>query len=354
MADGNGIGTGGGRDTGGGGGTRGSSRGTGRLFWGLIFLVVGVLLLLGNLGVVGWQMLWGILQLWPLLLVLAGLLVLLRGGPILYTWLAILVVFLMGALLLVFAGPRWGGWQWGSPDYRWDFNYNNGRNYNYGPSRGQNHVEVPPDGGLPATARLKLEFGSERLELAGDSALQQALVGDLGYWRTPPDFRYSRSNGSLDVTIRQGRGDWPAWLGPGQGEGDFSWGLRLSDKVAWNLELDTGASDSMLDLSLLRVSSLKVNNGASRLVVRFGDTGVTTTGKINSGVSDLRLEVPPSVGVRLRVDGALANTNIGGMGFILDNKTYTSPNFSSARSKVDLELDIGVSNLTLSQGGGSV
>lgn len=319
-----------------------------RLFWGLVFLVVGVLLLLANTGFLGWQMVWAVLELWPLLLILGGLLILLRGKPPVYTWIAVIAVFVIGALLLVFAGL--GRVSWDGREYRYDYRYQ----YRYPGARGEKRVEVPWEKTRPKAASLKLDFFAQRLELAGDSGLQQALTGDLGYWGLAPELRYTSNGDRLDITITQNEIRWPRFWGPRPTDDNTIWRLRLSDKTAWDIDIDTGASDSVLDLSVLRLRTLKVNTGANRLVVRFGDTGGTVSGKIDSGVSDIRLEIPPEVGVRLRVDGALVNSNIEGMGLMLDGKTYRSSNFDKARTKVDLELDIGLSNLTLVRGGGSV
>ncbi|NLG67141.1 MAG: hypothetical protein GX536_05440, partial [Actinobacteria bacterium] len=97
---------------------------TGRLIWGLIIIIVGVLLLAASLGWVSWYFLLSLLQLWPLALVLIGVHLLLnRRQPIIAA--VVMAVILVGGVV-----AAWFFWGTGTSGLT------------------EHHIEGPPAAGI--------------------------------------------------------------------------------------------------------------------------------------------------------------------------------------------------------------
>jgi len=103
----------------------------------------------------------------------------------------------------------------------------------------------------------------------------------------------------------------------------------------------------MIDLSQLMVDNLKIGTGASNFELQFGETGIATQGKIDSGASKLTLVVPESVGLQIRLKGVATSTDFMGSGLLLDDKKWVSPNYSEAKTKIDLEISTAAGSVRL-------
>lgn len=123
--------------------------------------------------------------------------------------------------------------------------------------------------------------------------------------------------------------------------------LNLSHKVPYDLDIKAGAINGTIDLSRLMVDNLKISTGASNFQLQFGENGIATKGKIDSGASKLALVVPESVGIKIRLNGVATSTNFMGSGLLLEDKTWVSPNYSEAKSKIDLEISTAAGSVQL-------
>jgi hypothetical protein len=123
--------------------------------------------------------------------------------------------------------------------------------------------------------------------------------------------------------------------------------LNLSPKVHYDLDIKAGAIDGMIDLSRLMVDNLKIGTGASNFELQFGETGIATQAKIDSGASKLKLVVPESVGLQIRLNGVATSTDFMGSGLLLEDKNWISKNYSEAKTKIDLEITSAAGSVRL-------
>ncbi|HZK85588.1 MAG TPA: hypothetical protein VFC58_13160, partial [Desulfosporosinus sp.] len=123
--------------------------------------------------------------------------------------------------------------------------------------------------------------------------------------------------------------------------------LNLSRRVNYDLELSTGVINGTMDLSQLLVDNLKISTGASNFRLEFGDTGIATHGKIDSGASKLTLVIPENVGVLILLKGVATSTNFMGSGLLSDDKKWVSPQYADALTKIDLEISMAAGSVQL-------
>ena len=148
--------------------------------WGLILVALGVIFLLQNLGVLGWGV-WGTLwRFWPVILLLIGLNIILRGQS---PWLVlgITVVVLIGVIVAAVLVER------------------------SRPPAVAASFSQPLQGITGASAEIN--FGAGELLIASLPAGSPSLVEGMSYPEVEQDFRLQGSKGVLNLRV-PGRGFW--------------------------------------------------------------------------------------------------------------------------------------------------
>lgn len=302
---------------------------------GLLLITIGVIFFLLNYDILSWNFWFHVADLWPLILILAGIgLLFSRRIPLS----AVLLVFLMSmvAYSIVVGDKPLSG------------QMNN--LFNAGTTETKPiSVPLPPD---VKKARVNLNLGGAKVSVAAlDSGVNenQLMTGNYqglkqGNVGGPNESGLSttQSGDTLNVTLSS------ASFGRNSdniNRSDFE--LNLSSKVHYDLDMSAGAINGTMDLSRLLVDNLKISTGASDFRLEFGDTGIATHGKIDSGASKLTLVIPENVGVTIRLNGVATSTNFMGSGLLLDDKNWVSPQYANAKTKIDLEISMAAGSVQL-------
>ena len=120
--------------------------------------------------------------------------------------------------------------------------------------------------------------------------------------------------------------------------------MSLNAIPEWELFFEVGAASLDLDLTQYKVSKLDIDMGAAALNVKFGDLSDVTRLKIDAGASDMDILVPESVGCEINSDDALSSKNYKGFKRVNHN-IYRTDNFDTATKKIFIEIDCGVSSI---------
>jgi hypothetical protein len=260
-------------------------------FWGIVLIVLGVLLLLENLNVFGDFDVWGVF--WPLLLIGFGV------------W----------VLLGVFYRGR--------------------------PAETE-QASIPLEGA--SEARIKIRHGAGRLTVGAGAGSDVLASGDFAGGL---DYEAHRDGDALDVTMNTSASVWgiagfPLNLGSG---GGLDWNVRLNDRIPLAMKLETGASDTALDLEGLRVTDLKVETGASATRITLPANAGHTQVKVSSGAASVSIRVPEGVAARIRVESGLAGITIDRDRFPRAEGVYQSPDYETAANKADIKIETGVGSV---------
>ncbi|NLE74173.1 MAG: hypothetical protein GX604_06065 [Actinobacteria bacterium] len=255
---------------------------TGRLIWGLLIVIVGVILLAASLDWISWHFLLSLLQLWPLALVLVGVHLLLnRRHPALAA--VIMAVILIGGVV-----SAWYVWGDG------------------GSSLSTRSIEGPSVAGV-TSASAKVEVGATTLTITGGS--QEAAV--TGSYRSRAEYRIQHhkagNNYQLTVSPNLKRGPW---LGISSID---AMKLTLAREIPWALEVKAGAAGADLDLTEVTLSRLRISAGASTIKVRVGnvmDTG--TRVDIAGGATSYHISFPQNLTVVVRGHSGLSYLQVAG------------------------------------------
>jgi hypothetical protein len=257
-------------------------------FWAVLLILAGVLLLLGNLGVFDrWEIsVWNLL--WPVFLIALG------------AW------FIIG----YFVQPA--------------------------PLPTETAV-IPLEGA--AQASIEFQHGAGVLTVGSGTAAGELVEGTFGGGLNQ---RVRRNGATLDVklSVPTNRG----WIFPWTWTpGQLDWDLRLNETIPLELEFETGASRSQIDLSDLLVRDLKLETGASDTEVTLPARAGLTRVKIESGAARVVVRVPGGVAATIRSESGLARVDIDRTRFVqTGDHRYESPDYAAAVNKADIRIETGV------------
>jgi len=296
----------------------------GRLFLGIILLVVGLFYLGRNMGIIPDSYNINIWMLWPVLIIYFGLSMI--GSR---SWLSTLAgavatfIILVIVMMAVFMG-----------------NINNF-------DTARNVIIVPVNIARDANAVsgvINIKSGAGKVYLTGGAS--GLVEGSLMTNFADLNQNYSVQNGietaNLEIAGGQmgGQWNWPRMMS--NYANDFD--LKVNSQIPLSLYLTSGAADINIDASDIMLERAELNTGAARANLTMGDKVNNSSIKIDAGVSDIKIHVPQNVGVKLNIDGGLNSKKLDK--FIqIDEKNYESENYSATDKKLNIEADLGVSGI---------
>ena len=300
------------------------------------FGFAGALILLGLFGLL-WNFnvlpdgFWGeFWTLWPLLLVAVGVnLVLSRRRAWLGSAAALAVVTgsLAAAWVLAVANPS------ASPSL----------------TIGSESISVKSDGAQSARLNLTLAAGDLTLTSGAPSGLllsggSQGSIAES----TEQRVSVSRSGGRSTMDVRL-NSDWSFQFPPRRGDPSSSrWVLRHAEGIPTDIRIETGASDLNLDLRELNVQRLNVDGGAADIDVVLPANAGRTTADFSIGAAELDITVPDGVAALIDFEGGISSLNIDESRFPKQGDRYVSPDFESATNRVTIKIAAGVRDITIS------
>ena len=260
------------------------------IFWGGVLILIGIFLLLDNLGllaVLGVSV-WGLI--WPAFLILLGL------------W------FLWGT---VFRRPVT-----------------------------DEQVSIPSQGA--EAARIRLDHGAGRLEITAGAhegnLLEGTFAGGL-------DYRAKLNENTLQVDLRPPPGNFmffPFWWGSNYG---YRWDLALNRNIFLDLNLNAGANEARLDFSDLLLKNLQLQTGASSTELTLPSHAGYTHAEVKTGVASVVIRVPDSVAARIQSSGGLSEVKVDSNRFLRSGNRYESSNYDTSENKLDLFIEVGVGSV---------
>jgi len=280
----------------------------------LLLIALGILLLLSNLGYLGWDVWAKLARLWPLFLIAAGIdLMLGRGG--LRWWLATLVLLALVALaalvVLDVAFP------------------------------GTEHA-IRRELGEAKRASIEISCSGCRLELdggAGPGVLVEGTV-ETG-WAESLRRSFRVEDGAAELVL-ESQGIHPFRGFP---SGARDWELSLSPEVPLSLVVSTGVGSAELNLAGLQLEWLELEAGVGEVEVVLparGDYSVRITG----GIGEVTVVVPEGLGVRVRAEVGVGELKVPG-DFVRQDGVFLSPDYGAAGQRVELEVKSGVGKVSI-------
>lgn len=292
------------------------------LYWGLALLILGILLLLDNLGLLGGINVWAIF--WPLALIAVGVRLLWRSS-----------------------GSRTFDSRWTTPAA--------GAGTTPPASVESNREAAPvssPAGRLPAEAvriplgsarhaTLRFHHGAGELRVDANAAPDELLSGTF---EGGLDRQISGSPEDVTVELRVPPEKMLVSFGSLQ-----NWMVGLNPNIPLALDMELGANRTLLDLRDLQVQSLRLQTGASETEVIVPVRAGEVKASVHAGVAGLVVTVPDNVSARIHLHGALTSNQVNTARFpqVSMGGVYASPDYEMAANKVDLDVEAGLGSISV-------
>lgn len=198
-------------------------------------------------------------------------------------------------------------------------------------------VSIPLEGATSASIRLDHAAGKLTLRSgAGPNEIVNGLVSD------ELSIKSLVEAGRMDVRLRPSQQAWGWWPGD-----SLDWDIRLNREIPLSLKIDSGASTSILDLSDLKVTDLKINTGASSTVLTLPASSGTTRADIDTGASSLKVNIPAGVAAKIQVKSGIASVNVDARFPRITSGLYQSSDYDTAANRVDMTIDAGVGSIEI-------
>jgi hypothetical protein len=302
------------------------------IFMGLLLIMAGIIVFLINLGYGSWEIIWQIWRLWPLIIIFIGIRIIWQGPSSQWFTYGFWLLVALGIIVLLLMNPK----------------------LDTGPAESGNytHASVSRSDYPKVTAgKAVISFGGGKIAI--NSKTGEWLEGNFGGFNAQTSVKNLQN--TLEINLKQNshlpRSRWryhdTEWNDTHQPDHGFRWDIQLSPELPWDIELRTGGIKGDADLSGIPLKHLRLKMGAGDFSLNLGNQSSVIKVVIESGASHIKVRVPKDSGVRVKLSGALVNTNIKNLGWILSNQTYTSPDYEKAANHVDIDLNMAVGDLEL-------
>ena len=299
-----------------------------KIFWGIIFIMIGILFILKNAGIVfvSWHMVW---SLWPVLIILWGISII----PV-KDWIKLVASFviIIAGFLLVQRDPD-------NDHFSWRFHRNDDRNngWDRNDTTDNNQVLYEEYNDTIRIAKLNFEVA------AGKFLIRDTTFKLIELQREGSSGRYtmtSRDDDSVRVLDLQfeHEGNMRHFSNDVQ--------LKLNPKPVWDLDLSIGAASIDFDLTKFKTNKLKVEGGASSILLKLGDLTPRTDVEIDAGASSITIKVPASSGCEVITNTFLSSRDMKGFTKVED-RLYQTPDFKKSQKKVYISLEAGITSINV-------
>lgn len=335
------------------------------LFWGIALLTLGVLFLARRAGWlnVDWH---SLVNLWPVLLILAGVNLILerRGNPAAFITTVMLAVAVPTTLFGFLSHDRnreGFNMRWNHNDDDDDDNNNesdsdddNGNDDNdsdddYHSERERRKSESTERHSNTFAEAMDTDTREAVLKLSGGAG--RFIISEPTTELIKADTKQTVGSYSMSVdrdavthipTVELKPTEENQHVDLKDGNFDNRVDVHLNATPVWTMDVALGAGQGDLDLSAYTVKTLKLAVGAADLDLKLGAKSDQTDVKLDVGAASVTVRVPKEVGCRIKKDGALNIeqlddfTDVGGGEFV-------SPGYDTAKKKMTIRFDGGIS-----------
>lgn len=293
---------------------------TGQLFWGFLLLSIGILYLIERYTVLfsDWEFVW---NLWPLVLIFWGILVLTKES-IAKPFVSILFGIFIGVMIYgTFA----------------DITIDSGIHYEDDEDYSTHTYSEEFDSSI-TKAYLEVNSGAGKflIERTTDDLAKANSKGNFADY----SFVTERGSNSASVYIDFKEKKFNLF-----GRKSNFLEVQLNDNPIWDMEFNIGASGANFDLSKFKVRNIGLNTGASNTKITLGDKTDEINLEVNMGAASLEIFIPENSGCHLTGDMVLFSKKLDG--FIKDSGSYKTNNYKDADNKIYIRIEGGVSKLKI-------
>ena len=319
-------------------------RGTWLPLSAILLLALGALLLLNTTGVVGWGIWLQLFSLWPIILIAVGL------NMILGKRFPIVSAILVAGILAAGIGAAYLFDRNTESDYlsyhSWALDDINTLEMEIEFGAGSLTIDsgVSPDANELFVARATgTDVAVNPVSRGGEIGYRPlAMDGNVAVKLSPESPRSTRiaydGGGNFDIDL------WGLFYRLD----DTGWDVGISPNVAEvRLDIEGGAAEMDLRLTDLNVKTLDMDIGAADVDIDLPANAGHTDVYIDAGAADIDIAVPDNVAALIESDSALISLDVDTSRFPGSDGMYQSPDYDTAQSRVYININAGVSDISI-------
>ncbi|HEY9062140.1 MAG TPA: hypothetical protein VIO64_16820 [Pseudobacteroides sp.] len=300
---------------------------TGKIGLGVFLLAIGIIWILISFNVISFSYVTtffiSAFKLWPLILIFIGVNLVFKYNSAVKTisWILYFSIVLSYGII---ANPKIG-----FEGVKINLDLGNRRNENY-VKYSEKIKEATKNG------KIDISLGATKINLDGNT--KELFSADV-----PESVKLNKvdySNNDKDVKIDLNKSHYFDFASK-------TCSFNLNKNVLWDIDMNTGAINGTMDMTDIKLKKLDLNIGASSIDMKFGSGYDKTKVDINAGASNINLTVPRSSGIRIKISKITNHTNLDSLGWNKNKDVYESPNYDKAESKIDMEVQMGISNFNV-------
>jgi hypothetical protein len=288
-------------------------------FWPAILTIFGVIALGVNRGAISADRLYRLADLWPLLLIVMGMVLISRRA-----WHGSTRDLAAALILLVAVGGAAGYVAVRGPN-----------------PRGSQTLNSSDTVGSLNQVTLHVSAGAATLRVDGSDALGADLYrAQIQYLGAKPIVSLDRATGTLEIFHSD---DFVLFEGR-----RLVLDLQVSSAVTWNIRVDNGAADNTLNLSTLKVGSIKISTGSSHDVITLGAPIGIVPITIDGGALTVLAHRPAGTEASVRVSSGSVNLSADGRQYRgIGDEAWQSSGYDQATNAYRVEVSSGSSTVTM-------
>ena len=294
----------------------------GQLFWGTLFLTLGILFFLVKYDVllIEWYYIW---DLWPVFFIFWGLSVLSKNTnfkPVVTVLFALFVgLFIFASFENAFSDREWCD----EDDYTT-------KTYSEAYDSSIQYADLKVDAGVgkfyikKSTSKLAegITKGSFTQYYFNSHSEDSSVQVQFKFKRTKFDILEAKLGNTVEI--------------------------KLNENPIWDMDFGLWAAKAKFDLSDFKVRNLNLKTGATNTEIKFGDKLDKTYCRVEMGTAALTILIPEQSGCKLTGDMVLMAKTLPDFQKEKDDSDYyTTYNYQTAKNKILLKIDGGVSSLKI-------
>jgi hypothetical protein len=286
-----------------------------KIFVGIIGIILGIIYLAKNTGLIPIEFSFEIYDLWPLVIIFTGLL-LLKGK-----WISIIIGTVITALIFgVFGFMMFGTY--------------------YSSDKTANNIPIIVEKGNNIKS-ASITINSEKGDITISGESKNLMEGTLSTNSTEQIISEKTENKiqkvTLDLTEKE--------MGLFDRKINIL-SLFLNSKAPLNIYLNNSLSHMNLDFRAIKAESIEINTKTSNLDLKIGDKTDKSSLKIDAKTSSIDINLPKTVGINLTLETTLSSKAMTDFMEVGEN-VYQSANYKTAEKFIDIYLNLSMSNLNI-------
>lgn len=186
---------------------------------------------------------------------------------------------------------------------------------------------------------IELDLGELNIHSTSGKLLDGAFEFNVPEWQPSLSYKVAGDKGTLRLTQPDKGSNLVS-------DGKNTWDLRLGEGIPMELEINLGAGASVLDLSRIDLTNLRISTGTGDLDLDLRGTWTHDIDIIiRGGLGETTLHLPEDIGIRVDVHTGLGTVNASGLE--QNGSTYTNAAFGESSNRLNIQIDSGAGDVNL-------